>query len=95
MKDILLEFHPVMLAKKIRLSICESGRSHAQIARALGITAGQLRDILECRRLLCPSVAARLSGVLGLDGRLMYLAQEERRFEIARRALSDERREAA
>lgn len=82
MSDVLLDHHPIMIAKLIRDRIGD--RTQKEVARDLGITAAYLNDILQARRCISPTVAARLHKI-GLDGRMIYLAQEGRRFEIASR----------
>jgi len=79
--DILLDWHPIMIARMIRLAIGE--RQQKDAAKALGITPQYLCDILQTRRLLSPEVAAKLYRIsLKLDGCRLYTMQEKRRVEI-------------
>jgi plasmid maintenance system antidote protein VapI len=87
--DILEEWHPLMIAARIRKAI--GGRTQQDAAAILGITPQYLCDILQVRRNLSPEVAARLSRLSpGLDGRYLYTMQEQRRVEIAWRRASEE-----
>ena len=85
MSDILLAYHPIMIAREIRNALNRGGISHEDAAKRLEVSTRCLTELLTVARLLTPEIAARLHRV-GIDnGRSLYLAQEERRFEIQRR----------
>jgi plasmid maintenance system antidote protein VapI len=77
--DILIDWHPIMIAKIIRDAV--GGRHQREIARILGITQQYVSMLMSGERVLSPEIAARLERV-GLDGRHLYAMQEKRRVEI-------------
>lgn len=85
--DILTDWHPIMIAA--RIARATKGKSQKEIAETLGISQQYLCDILKARRNLSPEVAVRLCR-LGLNGRQLYIKQEDRRYEIQRRYESGE-----
>lgn len=80
MSDILVDWHPIVIAGMIRDAIGDQPQK--VVALALGITPQYLCDITKARRNLSPEVAARLHRVLKIDGRHLYVMQEKRRVEI-------------
>ena len=90
MSDILLAYHPIMIAREIRNAMNRAGLSHEDAAKRLGVSTRHISDLLTGTCPLTPESAARLHRI-GIDnGRSLYLAQEERRFEIQRRYESGE-----
>jgi plasmid maintenance system antidote protein VapI len=77
--DILLDWHPIMIAKIIRDAIGD--RHQREIARVLGITQQYVSLLMSGERALSPEVAAKLHRI-GIDGRHLYAMQEQRRVEI-------------
>lgn len=82
MTDVIQEWHPIMIAARIKKAIGK--REQREVAALLKITPQYLCDILHVRRNLSPQVAARLHRISPeLDGRHLYTMQEQRRVEIA------------
>lgn len=83
MTDIMLAWHPVMIAKELRAALGD--KPTRKVAVSLGLSVQELGDLLCGIEGLTPMIAARLTIEYKIDGRRLYMQQEERRFEIQRR----------